>query len=95
MSFILPWESNTFTPSFSIHSDPSLAGDASLAIPVFSALAPSEPVMPALTKIPVMVARSDTDQPTELTTGPASLIASNKSLVVVFADACAFARTSA
>ena len=95
MLFMDPSELNISRPSFLIQVAPSLAGLANLARPVFSAVAPSAPLIPASPKISVIAARSDIDHPTELQIGPAVAIASNKSVTVVLACAWAVDRISA
>ena len=91
MSSIFPVESKKLSPSSFMAALPSAAGDASLASPVFSAVAPSDPEIPASPKTSVTTARSLNDQPTESSIGPAVDMASNRSCTVVFACACAFA----
>ena len=95
MLFMVPFELNISSPSFCIQAAPSAAGLANLARPVFRAVAPSDPEIDASPNTSVIVARSDIDQPTELQIGPAIDIASNRSVTVVFAWACAFDRISA
>ena len=95
MLFMDPSELNISSPSFFIQTAPSLAGLASLASPVFNAVAPSAPLIPASPNTSVIAARSDIDHPTELQIGPAVAIASNKSVTVVLACACAVDRMSA
>ena len=72
-------------PNCFITAAASSAGEASLARPVFNAVAPSEPEIPASPKTSVMTAKSFIDQPTESTIGPATVIESNKSCTVVLA----------
>ena len=95
MDFMVPSVLKISSPSFSIHTAPSLAGAAILASPVFKAVAPSAPDIPASPNMSVIAARSVISHPTDLQIGPAMAMDSNKSVTVVFACAWAFDRISA
>ena len=92
MLFMVPSAFVTFRLNFLIHAAPSLAGDTNRASPVFIAVAPSDPEIKLSPNTSVTAAKSCIDQPTVLKMDDPTLIASNRSDVVVFACACAWAK---